>query len=835
MKELAKKAMKRVAAVGMGTAMVAGTIAGAVAADLSNYPSPFVKDGVFNGEIVVGSGGTAAGLAADIVGAIDIAASLQYAMKTGSSGEGVSSEGGSVVVETGAAGVSGGAKIESTSTSLLLNANLASVDTKIDENELDLLEKGTLTDDSTNVDYDYEQEIIFGVGSPVVKFDRSQDTDVFDDPVLYLDMDVGPQAYNVTVDFSKVVNTTLLDDGEKLMIAGKEFSFKNIAVNDDIVIYSSDETVYIELGQSKTVTVAGKEYTVSMDGATETTAVIGVNGERKSVSENDNVRIGGLDLTVSDLFISNIGTETASASIFVGSDEIEFDSSGSATSGDVLLGGETLDGVTWAISGSEEALDKLTFLVDPSDMEDADEYVEKGKSFADPLFKTFEINFVGEYPELMSSSRDEISLSRSGKDAKLKFTNAKGVKYELTAFRYDGTSAVELYKVVQSKGFNGQIAAGTNIAKDDIFVLNEGDGATGAVTRVFEVNTVKTDSSVDKVELKDIGTGSVYLYKDGDQIGDTGAYVGNISVAGKTFRINSVATYTNSSDHKATASAIYARGDARVTIADDNDGKMLNISEDFFAKIKDDSTPAYFYLNATPDTSDSEINVNYLSGSASASVSDEDSDWAYVVTNYGTYGVIETDQKEKATFYYSPNQETTYSVYVSPTGAGSSAKTKSYSEGDVLSGIGTIKAITAGAVSGGAYNINKIKVPLAKLDSDATLGSTNQVIVGGPAVNRLAAEAAGVPYPTYGVNSGLLEGEGEAIIKLYEQGSNVAVLVAGWDAADTQRASAVLAQHDAYALEGTELKITGTLQSPKIELQAEKDAMMEEESMESES
>ncbi|MCK4521606.1 MAG: hypothetical protein KAU20_03455, partial [Nanoarchaeota archaeon] len=67
----------------------------------------------------------------------------------------------------------------------------------------------------------------------------------------------------------------------------------------------------------------------------------------------------------------------------------------------------------------------------------------------------------------------------------------------------------------------------------------------------------------------------------------------------------------------------------------------------------------------------------------------------------------------------------------------------------------------------------------------------------------------GKTYPAYGADSGIPENAG--IIKLVEQADgNVALVVAGWEAADTQRASRVLAESSSYDLTGAEVQITGT-------------------------
>ena len=69
-----KKALKRIVALGTGLTMVGATVLGAsAAADLSDYPAPFVMDGVFDGYIIVGDSANAA----DVIGSVDIATGLQ--------------------------------------------------------------------------------------------------------------------------------------------------------------------------------------------------------------------------------------------------------------------------------------------------------------------------------------------------------------------------------------------------------------------------------------------------------------------------------------------------------------------------------------------------------------------------------------------------------------------------------------------------------------------------------------------------------------------------------------------------------------------------------------
>ena len=63
-----RKAIKRIAALGVGTAFIGATMLGAAsAATLADYPSPFIGDGAFSGVLVVGDKAAAEDLGATLM------------------------------------------------------------------------------------------------------------------------------------------------------------------------------------------------------------------------------------------------------------------------------------------------------------------------------------------------------------------------------------------------------------------------------------------------------------------------------------------------------------------------------------------------------------------------------------------------------------------------------------------------------------------------------------------------------------------------------------------------------------------------------------------------
>src|SRR3989344_831032 len=68
-----QKAIKRMIALGTGAIMVGSSVF--AAADLANYPAPFIKDGKFSGVLIVGDRAAAQ----DVIGITDVISSLQAA------------------------------------------------------------------------------------------------------------------------------------------------------------------------------------------------------------------------------------------------------------------------------------------------------------------------------------------------------------------------------------------------------------------------------------------------------------------------------------------------------------------------------------------------------------------------------------------------------------------------------------------------------------------------------------------------------------------------------------------------------------------------------------
>ena len=114
---------------------------------------------------------------------------------------------------------------------------------------------------------------------------------------------------------------------------------------------------------------------------------------------------------------------------------------------------------------------------------------------------------------------------------------------------------------------------------------------------------------------------------------------------------------------------------------------------------------------------------------------------------------------------------------------------------------------SAASVSAGGQTCTVADItPVTMTDNEVTNPANyNLILVGGPCANSLVEEL------DFGVTcAGWDLQEGEAIIKLIQNGDNVAMLVAGTEALDTRRAAKVVANYKDYTLTGTEALVKGT-------------------------
>ncbi|MDO8642135.1 MAG: S-layer protein [Candidatus Woesearchaeota archaeon] len=330
------KAIKKIAALGVGMSMIGATMLGAMAADLSNYPGSFIKNGQFDGVIVVGDKAAAE----DVVGSIDIATSLQFAL--GQPLAAPTQPGG----QGGAVSISGDAvSISEPNDMLEIQEAIGQVKEVLTEFDLAGLQGGTIVTDKGSTDYNqYLRFQTFQdktnadyIDSGAIVFEEDED-DVVGDYLKFVD---GNTMFQYELEFEEGVKsdvnfrsgtsgTKILNDleDEELNILGKVFSVVNTEIQTDITtpvialeLLGGDVLDTLEEGETRTYTIDGKEYEVTLVIVSDNreSAKFSVNGEiTDELKDGDtDVLRDGTEIGIRDLLPNEANEET-------GGDIVEF-------------------------------------------------------------------------------------------------------------------------------------------------------------------------------------------------------------------------------------------------------------------------------------------------------------------------------------------------------------------------------------------------------------------------------------------------------------------------------------------------------------------------------
>lgn len=459
------KAIKKIAALGVGMSMIGATMLGAMAADLSGYPTAFIKNGQFDGVIVVGDKAAAE----DVVGSIDIATSLQFSL--GQPVAAPTQPGG----QGGVVSVSGDAVSVSEPNDMLeILEAIGQVKEVLTEFDLAGLQGGTIVTDEGSTDYN--QYVRFQTVSDKtdtnylesggVVFEEDED-DVVGDYLKYID---GHFIFQYELEFeegaesdisfrSGTSGTKILKDleDEELNILGKVFSI----VNTEVVTDTSDPSVTLELlggdvldtleeGETRTYTIDGKEYEVTLVIVSDNreSAKFSVNGEitdELKDGETDILR-DGTEVGVRDLLPNEAEEETGGdiVEFFLGANKLKIRDSNytddTFVSGGVEVHEEDIEDARIKIKGAvfdsnnTFELQSIQYKL-KADAPRGDIYIAPGhgiREYLDEPEGLLSDDWDIRYEGLMDTGVSIIRFNSQGDDAyDLQFTNREGLEYDV--------------------------------------------------------------------------------------------------------------------------------------------------------------------------------------------------------------------------------------------------------------------------------------------------------------------------------------------------------------------------------------------------------------------
>ncbi len=713
----AKNTIKRIAAISTGALMLGATALGAVAAaDLGDYPAPFIADGQWNTLLVVGTGGTdPAGLAADLAGTVDIAARLAQTSTTAVSTT-TTVVGGATEDEVALNGTIGVNKFANA----LTDTDIAS-----------LIDSTISYDDGTgSKDYDVHEFINMSSDFRVVTSLQDNDYSGDDYPDLVA-MSLEDDSLEYCYKFDENIDTVTPNENRTISITflGQGLEIENFA-SDSMTAKTSNE-INMQAGDTF---AADTGDTVLVDYIYSTSVSVTIGDRTKIISSGNQYDFGDTTVKISDIGYDANNPENSRAILRVGEDVTK-----QYADGEPYIG-EDDDDPDWIFK-----YQSLTAAAN----ETPEICVINDNSWNSP---DEDLPVIGEYYEFPEGFM------------KVNFDLITAVNYATITLDFDNSE--DLYNITGG-------ATGVGYVQNEKVLIIEAPGDEDLVIN----GTVKTD----KIYLSALESGNatyIHYYDDDTNKpqyynwtwwdAKTGAtnnhFIANITLGDTEIPIYWFSRVNNTSQGNLTIATSDEHG-ANITFRLNNKSSAVDFTQ-FGTTAEDDDTDLYI-------------------GALLKASADND-----ILQQYGV--IIKTPEN---------NLEVDKAILMVP-------DDRVYAQISLIPTDATVTTLGSSTVT-----VNSIAgVPLIKLDTEVTdKTSKPMILIGGPAVNKLTAEALGVTYPSYGADSTIPENKG--LIKLVENafgGTNVALVVAGWGASDTRNAANILKSYDTYSLSGLAVQVSGT-------------------------
>jgi hypothetical protein len=727
---------KKISAIATSVLLTGMTVGIAAAA---NYPAPFVSGSSADVAIVYGTGAGVSSL--DQVEATNIQSDL-----------GVS---GLSVVSGGEAFV-----LEKSSNNFNFQDALNGVYSDLGSEELDFLADGTY--DDGDVDEDYEQLITLGTKTLTL----FADTDYEDDaPTVGFKFDNADEILRYEIEFDDVVNYTEMVDTEMPML-GKEY-YVLAASSSQIDVLDSAEKVTISDGE--TITFQGKQ--VSIEYIDNTDVKLKIDGESTDkLGEHDYEELSdGSYVVINENLYEEKEVGISKAVISIGAGKMEL-----IDADEVQINDEDVDGLEVDITDAT-GLSKLE-LIWKSDRET---FLTSENAIVMPGFGEISLSFGGlDYESdsevVQFQNGETLTIGMDNFDLPVMWFNSSEYGFlgeednplivntsNITNTTWTDAGSYPDLLAVFGKVYSGNV--GLTLSEDDRFIVTRVDtDLSDCQTMYYQVNTVENDSGDILVELEDlIGSNDITLDAiETDEVGDITVQLLAIngSTAGKAY-----VNFSAGSDTITYNKVVSDKG--LVITIPTNAATTVNTTGAVFALVeanKDEDVGAGTAFTVTvKNTSNDKLHVSTHN---LTSYDEDESDDNYI-------GMVPSDLASKFSFDTSADE---YDFEVEYFGKEATAQVTLTVGGSVETSAG---------------------VMVVKDSEVSSVSGKNLIVVGGSCINSVAASILGGSLCGSSFTSATGVGSGQYLIESVASpldSSKVALLVAGYEAADTQAASAYL-------------------------------------------
>jgi len=758
----AKRTVQKVAAIGAGLGMVGATLMSAVALDttLGDYPMPFIKAKKFsNVAAIVGE----ASAPDDNTALLDVLSGLEQATSVSKPGSG------------GTTSYGGASKTEDLQVGKALNDSSDGFGTSVDDDDVDGFQDTTVRIDIDDVSDDYavRDEIRFGNGcsgattltgnsgieSPIVQTGLSYDRDEDWQDRVFITLLKQSVCYRYTFDTTLAAGNKLSSakstDPITINFLGQELEIQN-ATNTTLVVNSGER---FDLKAGESVQVEGK--TITLVSATSSNKVrVDVDGVSEIIKEDDEQIINGLEIRAEDVSDDD-GIDYDAATLFIGIEARE-----TFKDGEEYIG-EDEDNPVWVwqlvnLDGGTPVIGvKFDLALDSPEEGDNPAYehpLYEGESLCLPrdyaciTFDSMALDDFQKYT-IETGISETLYFNQSAADS-----NTGSITKRVMELSAGGDADSGF----QTGDFSGIGSGDRNLDTDTILlaVFNGSDGYTAGLTQ---------NSTLAFFREEQDGSDAIWFL---NLSGAPGGHSGRGNVTDRVFFLDYkdslipiTANWTDSMENASNCGGVAGGGCGQLMF-------MLNESA---AHGSSDFVMSVWFRPKTSDAS----SLDFL-GTV------EGTEDTYLF--YGTNDISA----------FSEDTRTPSGIkIVDPDASRSSDSLEFWIPADIADYKANIVVSTGGKTvsTDGGDSVVTDKAPQIQTADEVTdLTTFNAILGGGPCVNSHVARLKEVTYPACGSASGFTANE--AIIELMDNGNNVALVVAGWEADDTKRAGVVLKNYD---------------------------------------
>jgi hypothetical protein len=336
--------------------------------------------------------------------------------------------------------------------------------------------------------------------------------------------------------FNKAINvsdTTNVVGVAEVSILGNSYIIGANSDTDTLYLYGSGNSVTVDEGETSTVTVGGKDHTISLIGSSSTTsATVEVDGVRRTMTTGSSYKFAeGFEVYFKDLYHATKTGTLSSADLLVGATSLHFENNQAVRYGS---DDSSIIGTLATIGNSAGKVTSLT--IKQAAESSLGDFIKTGETYTDRIFGNLVVENVGPSPTLDSESRDSVEVNTDQSTAaRISFTSdlAEGEEFNFAYARdADNTenSVLSGMNMSYESGYAIVNREGQPAKINEYIIANDNDEG-----RIFQVVSLPTGSSTsDYVRLKDVITGANYEFTTGVANATTSA----VSIGGAEYQLS---------------------------------------------------------------------------------------------------------------------------------------------------------------------------------------------------------------------------------------------------------------------------------------------------------